>query len=363
MVAGPYEQPVLPVVREGLRWVPYPANAVEKHRALHAKLAKLRDWANESTFNRSEGQGRRGVIGAGFAFEKLLDLVGNERDGLRLFKLGTIYPAPERAIAEFLENCDAALVLEENEPYLEMQIKALAHGHRLQTRILGKLSGHVSREGELFRWQIQQALERFLGEFYPVKSYTRSEEAEERPGREDHCAGCPYPAILWALREVGHELDQELVLVGDPGCLAKAAHLLDAKYAMGSAAAVAQGMTRAELGGRALAIFGDSAFFHTGVTALINAVHNQTPILMIVLDNSATVTSGFQPNAGSGLDARGGAAPKLSIEGIARACGVEFSWIVGPDDGEEKLRATFREGIKYNGLGLIVVRKPCKKGQ
>ena len=80
---------------------------------------------------------------------------------------------------------------------------------------------------------------------------------------------------------------------------------------------------------------------------------------MVVLDNGATVTSGFQPNPGVGRDARGRPSPALSIARIAAACGVEFVRDVGPDARGPALRERFREALAHRGLGLLVVRTPC----
>jgi indolepyruvate ferredoxin oxidoreductase alpha subunit len=96
---------------------------------------------------------------------------------------------------------------------------------------------------------------------------------------------------------------------------------------------------------------------------ICNAVVNQSDILMIVLDNSATVTTGFQPNPGVPRDALGRPARALSIERIATACGVEFVRTVaqeepGPIPG---LDALFREALEHRGLALVVVRMPCSK--
>ena len=156
-------------------------------------------------------------------------------------------------------------------------------------------------------------------------------------------------------------MGQELVLVGDPGCLATVAERLDAKYAIGSAVGVANGISRAGIAGRAVALFGDSSFFHTTIPAICNAVANRSDILMIVLDNRATVTSGFQPNPGVGRDALGHPAPELSIERIAEACGVPYVRAVNADDPGSRLRETFREVLAYRGLALLVVRTLCDR--
>jgi indolepyruvate ferredoxin oxidoreductase, alpha subunit len=84
---------------------------------------------------------------------------------------------------------------------------------------------------------------------------------------------------------------------------------------------------------------------------------------MVVMDNGATVTSGFQTNPGVGRDALGRPAPALSIERIARACGVEWVRSVAPRDAEPAtdpaLRDAFREALARRGPALLVVRTPC----
>jgi indolepyruvate ferredoxin oxidoreductase alpha subunit len=357
---GPFGQPDLGLVREPWRFVPVPRNVVLKHRALHERLAALEPLANDTPFNRIEGTGEHGVIAAGFAYRKLRDVLGDERqENFHVLKLGVLYPLPHAVVTRFLERCREVLVLEENEPYLETQIKAAAYDGGCGARILGKQTGHVHREGELFRWQIQQALERFLPGFVPAHSYVEQNEAAERPPRENHCAGCRFGVIVDALREVAAGLGQNPVLIADPGCLTPFADRIDAKFAIGSAVGVAEGVVRAGIGQRAVALFGDSSFFHTTLPAIVNAVHQGSDILMVVLDNGATVTSGFQPHPGVGRDARGRPAPALDIERIARACGVEDVHTVGPDNLVSQLRPLFHEGMIRRGLRLIVARSPC----
>jgi indolepyruvate ferredoxin oxidoreductase alpha subunit len=358
---GPFPQPDLGLVRETWRFVPVPRNVVEKHRALHERLTFMEKWADESPFNRIEGDGERGIIAAGFAHRKLLDVLGDApRDDVRVLELGVLFPLPRGIVGRFLAGCREVLLLEENEPYLETQIKALAHDLGSAVRILGKATGHTRREGELFRWQIQQALTRFLPGFVPGRTYLEADEASERPPRENYCAGCRFGAIVDALKEAAARLGQDPVLVGDPGCLAAVGDRLDAKFAIGSAVGVADGLARVGIRERAVALFGDSSFFHTTMPAIANAVHHGSDILMVVLDNGATVTSGFQPNPAQPRDALGRPAPALDIEGIARAIGLESVITVGPDDLDSRLPEVFREGLTRRGLALIVVRTPCE---
>jgi indolepyruvate ferredoxin oxidoreductase alpha subunit len=130
---------------------------------------------------------------------------------------------------------------------------------------------------------------------------------------------------------------------------------LDAKYAIGSAVGVADGLSKVGIGERAVAIFGDSAFFHTSFPAICNAVHNRSDILMIILDNKATATSGFQPHPGVARDAMGRNAPALDIAPIVRACGVKNIHTVEKDKIDSTLKEIFQASLCKPELTLIIV--------
>lgn len=353
----PYREVDLGLVREPFRFVPVPKNAVKKHRALHQRIEAMSEWADSSPFNRTTGAGVKGIVGAGFAHAKLLDVVGYEHPGeFRLFKLGVLYPLPRKIITEFLKDCDEVLIVEEIDPFAEIHIKAIAHDNGCPTKIYGKQSNHLSREGELFRWQIQRALMEFIPEFVPKREYLKEKETEEKPEKENYCADCNYDKILDKLEEAAESLGQKPVLIGDPGCLVTVADRLDAKYALGSAVSTADGMSKAGVDERVVALFGDSSFFHTTLPAICNAVYNQSKILMVVLDNKATAASGFQVNPGVGRDALGREAPALDIEQIARACGVKHVYTSDPGDLDSTLKETFRKALSHNDLTLIIIQ-------
>jgi len=352
-----YQEVNLGLVREPWRFVPVPKNAVDKHRALHERIEAMSDWVNSTPFNMMSGQGTQGIVGVGFAYRKLLDVVGDKQpEEFRLLKLGILYPPPRKIISQFLEECQEVLILEEIEAYMETQIKAIAHDTGCPVKILGKQSRHLSREGELFRWQIQQVLTKFIPDFVPSRDYSKEREAEERPKKEDYCADCGYDKILDKLEEAAMSLGQKPVLVGDPGCLVTVADRLDAKYALGSSVGIADGLNKAGVKERAVAIFGDSSFFHTAIPAICNAAYYRSNILMVILDNKATASSGFQANPGVGRDAMGRETLALDIEQIARACGVKKVYTSGPNDIDSTLTETLREALSYNDLALLIIR-------
>ncbi|MFC2168547.1 thiamine pyrophosphate-dependent enzyme [Acidobacteriota bacterium] len=343
--------------KESFRFVPVPNNAVEKHRELHQRLEEFGEWSENTPFNRSHGSGKKGIIGAGFAFQKLQDVIGNSPlKELRLLKLGVLYPLPKKIIADFLRECQKVLIVEENEPYLEIQIKAIAQDIGCTTKILGKLDRHIHREGELFRWQIQEALFNFLPEFKFKARYSKDDEELERPEKENFCVECGYNDIIDRLEAAADSLGQKPVLVGDPGCLVTVADRLDAKYAMGSAVGVADGLNKSGLDKKVIALYGDSSFFHSSIPAICNAVHNRSHIMMVILDNAATAASGFQPHPGVGRNAMGEKAPSSDIAEIAQACGVKHIYTTRPENSFSDLDDKFKKALACEELSLVIVQ-------
>ncbi len=429
------------VAREPLRYVPYPGNAVAKHRDLHRRLDAAAAWVASAAFNRStlaipestarrsdaavrtrstgERQpgprlrsraapaasgtaprrsalavrtapppgadptpgtaraasdgaaaaergdrpgGRRGIVSSGFCTSKLNDVIGDGAgaagDKVGRLALGGVFPLPAAPLRAFLAAHDEVLVVEENEPYLEQRIAALAHAERLAVRVRGKLTGDVARCGELYRWQIVDALARFaphLAQGGQAAAYTADGEAAERPPRRDHCAGCPFDKLIDAVQAWLAGSGRDAWLVADPGCLVSEATRLGAKYAIGSAAAVAHGLQHA--GQDAVALFGDSAFFHAALPALCNAYAQGADLAVIVVDNAGAVTTGRQPHPGSGRTALGSPAPRLDMLALARACGASHAAQAGLED----LPAALPAALDGPGLRVLVVDAPCRE--
>jgi len=352
-------------VREPYRFVPYPGNAVEMHRKLHERLAAFETWADDASYNEIIGSGPQGIVASGFTYRKLRDVLGDAlRDDLRILKLGCLYPFPKGLIAQFLNGCEQVLVLEEIDPYVENQLKAAAFELGYSGSIRGKASRDVNWEGELFRWQIQDALERYIPGFKPERTYLAENESSERPAKADHCARYHYEDILDLLLQVANELDQQPIIIADPGCMVKVADQLDAKFAIGSAVALASGINKAGIDEKVIAFFGDSAFFHSALPAICNAAYNQSDVLIVMLDNRGAASTGLQPTPGVGADALGDPAPKLDIPEIARACGVDFIQCFGADALEAELRQGIESGLGYRGLAMLIFEiNPNPSGQ
>jgi len=346
----------LGVTREPYRFVPYPGNAVEMHGKLHKRLDTFRSWTEQASYNQIIGSGPKGILASGFAYRKLLDVLGDDqRDELRILKLGCLYPIPKQIMAQFMDGCEQILVLEEIDPFVENCLKATAFEFGFRGRIRGKESQDVNWEGELFRWHIQQSLERYLFEFKPAFKYLPEGEGSERPIKINHCAKYPYEDVLDLVLQVAGELDDQPIIIADPGCMVKVAEQLDAKFAIGSTVALASGGSKVGIDEKIIAFIGDSAFFHSAIPAICNAAYNQSEMLIVLLDNRGAASTGLQPTPGVGADALGNPAPKLEIPEIARACGVEFVQCFAADASEEELRQGIATGLRYEGLAMLLV--------
>lgn len=358
------ERPVLvPFQRGPGRWISVPTTAVSFHKRLHDRNKALSEEFETSDFNRESGNGRYGLIAAGFVHTKLMTVLERSAiSDLSVFKLTTLWPLPARHLTEFLKSVDQVLVLEENEPFIETHLKVLAHDASLQIPIHGKLDRFVAREGELFRWQIADALGLFLPGFRPTQPFTPEDEMKSMPSLSGLPSDCPYTPVFEILRELGDELGVAPVYVVDPGCAIKINtppfEMLDIKYSMGSSIGIASGLVLAGVGDPVVAVVGDSDFFHLAANALFNVAHQGSNLLILILDNSTTALSGFQPFPNletPGADRR--LAP-LQIEAVVRAVPVASVETIDPWQREMATDA-LRRGLTGVGVRVIVARQPC----
>jgi len=345
-------------IREKDRWISTTFNVLENHKNLHDKLDRMAQQFGSSAFNSVVNvSGKQHIIAAGFAYSKLMESLGAEMGEFAVLKLGTINPLPRDMIANFLSTAKRVIVLEDNEPYVENKVKAIAHDKNLNVKVLGKTTGHVAREGELSKEDIVHSLASSIQ--HPASSIQKSVSEETR---KTFCDGCPYTPTFEALSQVIEELGEEPVIIAEPGCGVKLNappfEMLDVKYSMGSAIGIASGLAHARAKIKPIAVCGDSSFFHTGVNGLINVVGNRANIFIMVLDNSVTALTGYQPHPGTGRDTRGNETQPIDIAEIAKACHVPFVTVVDPDE-PETMKSAFRKGLTSDKLSLVVVRKPC----
>ena len=356
--------------REFMRWVVLPINVVPHHRRLIQRLEEVqtRFEDEDSPFNGVDGDGSQGVIAAGFAYQKLSDLLGGAiPSGLRVLRLGTFHPLPVDRVTAFLQTVESVLVLEETAPLIERAVRAVAQGAGLTLPIYGRDTGHVPRAGELFAPHIAVALNRFLPH---LTLPTEGESERPRPSQQPLCDGCPYVPTFDTLTEVIEQLGgrDEVIIVGDPGCMVRAQlppyELLDVKHSLGSsigmAAGIALSLSKRGVKKQVIALCGDSSFLHSGFSGLVDAVRVGATMLVLILDNGTTALSGGQPHPASRMDARGKPQRAVDLAALAREAGAREVCVVDLDRGED-IRAALEMGIGFDGVAVVIARGRCPR--
>jgi len=352
--------------REFMRWVVLPINVVPYHRRLIQRLDEVQARFENSPLNGMDGDGSQGVIAAGFAYQKLSNLLGGTvPPGLRFLRLGTFYPLPTGRVTTFLRTVESALVLEETAPLVERAVRAAAQGAGLTLPVYGRDTGHVPPTGELFAPHIAVALNRLLPR---LALPADGESGRPRPSRQPLCDGCPYISAFDALTEVIEQLGgrDEVIVVGDPGCMVRAQlppyKLMDVKNSLGSsigmAAGVALSSSKRGVGKRVVALCGDSGFLHSGFSGLVDAARIGATMLVLLLDNGTTALSGGQPHPASRVDARGRPQRAVDLAALAREAGAGKVRLVDLDHGED-IRAAIEMGMDFDGVAVVIARGRC----
>ncbi|MCL6639207.1 MAG: indolepyruvate ferredoxin oxidoreductase subunit alpha [Firmicutes bacterium] len=345
-------------------WVIFPSLSARKHPWLNAQQEKARSIFSRSPFNQLmiEDGTRLGVIAAGLSFNYVMEAL--ESAGLKasVLKIGTPYPLPAEPVLELFRHADRVLVVEEQEPVVEDQVIALAWKHRLPAEISGKHDGLVPREGEFNVDRVRSALLRFFGqERGPAAVQSGAASPPPLPLRTPVlCAGCPHRASFYLFKEAAKGLDA--VFTGDIGCYTLGAmpplSAMDTCLCMGAGVTIAAGLHHVEPQRKQVAFLGDSTFFHSGVSGLVNAVYNRAGIVVVILDNSTTAMTGHQPHPGLPRTALGQNKNPIDIGRVVRALGVEFVREVDPFD-PEKAFAVAREALLFPGPAVVIMKREC----
>jgi len=281
-----------------------------------------------------------------------------------ILKLGMTNPLLEKMIAKFLKSHRKVIVVEELEPYLEMQVKAIAKDYAPNINVYGKTSErYFPREGELSVRSVSAGLAKITGRKSPINFGLIDERyakvMSELPRRPPIlCAGCPHRASFYIIKKVGGE---KALYPTDIGCyalgIAPPLSVGDIMICMGASLGTAQGISRVT-GLSTIAVLGDSTFFHAALPGLVNAVYNNSRVVLAVLDNSTTAMTGHQPHPGTGLTGMGSPAEKVSIEKVAEGCGVKYVKVVNPFEVKEASEV-LKGALKHSGPSVVVFRAAC----
>jgi indolepyruvate ferredoxin oxidoreductase alpha subunit len=346
--------------KDPLNLVPVPMVARRLHVELLGKIEKLREEANGSTFNYVIGQGPWGVVTSGVSYNYVMDAIRELEctEQVQVLKLGMTYPCPDELCLDFLNKVEQVLVVEELEPFLEEMLKVTAQEQGLTLRIKGKSDELLPRYFEFDPVQIKSAVARYFGlNYQPPKVETVSNLPQRPPNL---CAGCPHRATYYSVRKA--LANDGGIYPSDIGCytlgLLPPLEAADFLLCMGSSVSSAGGFSKAQ-DRPVVAFIGDSTFFHSGITGLINAVQNDHDFILVILDNGTTAMTGQQPHPGVELTPEGRRPPKVDIEAVVRGCGVDRIEVVNPLHVEKTIAAVNQMIEGERGVKVIVSKSPC----
>lgn len=330
----------IPYEKDIAKHVMMPANAMKRHAIIEDKMKELAEAANELSLNRVEMRDTKiGVITSGIPYLYVREALPEAS----VLKLGMVNPLPEKMIREFAQKVDKLYVIEELDPMIETQVRAMGIqcvGKEAFT-LLGEYSANMIKKVVLNQ-QIQ------------VKT------PAQVPGRPPIlCPGCPHRSVYYVMKKLG------IHAAGDIGCYTLGAvpplGVVDSCICMGASISSLHGIEKAtghDFIENWVAVIGDSTFMHTGVNSLMNMVYNKATGTVVILDNSTTGMTGHQDHAATGLTLQKEPTYAISIPGICRAMGIEHVYEINAFDLEQ-LEKTLKEETRRPEISVIITKTPC----
>lgn len=408
-------------VKDSNKWVIFPRLSNANHKMIEARNPVIGDDFSSYRFNllhREEKETVQGIITHGISYEFVMEAL-NGYKGARVIKISTPNPTPEKLMLQFMDGLNEVMAVEELDPVLEQELMLLCGKHHLNVDIRGKLTGDVQCAGENSVESVRKVLEAYLGA--PYIEYMESldeasdgavdaavdEASDEAAGAASDgavdaasdeaagassdmaagaaplpvpplpirppvlCAGCPHRASFYAVKRAMEKLNQELsdgqepvegIYCGDIGCYtlgnAKPLDMVDTCLCMGAGITMAQGMQRVEPHKRYFSFVGDSTFFASGLTGIVNAVYNEANLTLCILDNSTTAMTGHQPHPGTGHTMMGQVVEKVDITKVLEGIGIKHIRTVDALDLKQCVD-TVLEFSALNGVKAVIFKAPC----
>lgn len=347
-------------VKDSKRWVIFPKLSYANHAKIEVRNEEI---SNEFSSNErnviTAGDVRKGIVAQGISYANVKDILDNsEGDKPALLKISTPFPFPEELACEFLKGVDEVLVVEELDPYIERHLLLVCGKYGINVKITGKLTGSVARSGENMPDLVQKYINEFMGWESASCALPETPELPVRP--PVLCAGCPHRASFYAVKKAMK--GKETIFAGDIGCYtlgnAMPLDMVDTCLCMGAGLGIAQGVGRVKPDTKCFAFVGDSTFFASAITGVVNAVYNQADMTLVVLDNSTTAMTGHQPHPGTGHTMMGEFTDKIDIENILRGIGVETVVKQDPFKLGEAVE-TVKKVADEPGVKAIIFEAPC----
>lgn len=333
------------------QWVLMPVNSKMRYPRLLEDYEKLKKVSATSPFNKYiDGSDHSlGIIASGIAFNYLNELFP-EGVPFPVLKISQ-YPLPVDMLKRLSEENDSILIIEEGQPFIEESFRGSLN---LRPNVFGKLDGYLPRTGELTPDSVREALLKL----YPDMEILKKEPVRGVPDVVMRrppalCQGCGHRDVYHALNDVMKEYDNPKVF-GDIGCYTlgwlSPFNAIDTTVDMGASITMAKGAADA---GQfpAISVIGDSTFTHSGMTGLLDAINEDSNIVVIISDNLTTGMTGGQDSQGTG-----------KIEDICIGLGAKPEHVRTIDSlpkNHDEIMVLLKEEIDYKGLSVVVCRREC----
>jgi indolepyruvate ferredoxin oxidoreductase alpha subunit len=339
--------------KEKNNWMLLPAFARKNYAALISKQKIFEEWSFQHPVNKLTGGAKGGLavitsgLGGNYYEENLHDfLAARKKHGKKApprLHIGA-YPLPEKKIRKLCENADEVLVIEEGQPFIAGKLFGIAGGSVKPVIQCGELDPDNVRET--------------LG--LPPRKGLHLKTMELPPRPPQLCHGCPHADSYDTIKKVAAALDPrpghpDVSVNSDIGCYSLGAappySVPESIVCMGAAVGMARGAAEAGLK-YSLGVIGDSTFIHSGITALIDAVEADTPMTLVILDNSSVAMTGCQPTI----------LPSENLSRLLLGCGVKREHLLELEAKKhliEENAAKLKAEVEYRGLSVVIFKREC----
>jgi len=344
------------------KFVMLPVNALPRHGAMEERLLKLAEYAETFPLNTITWADRKiGIITSGISYNYAKEVFPEAS----VLKLGMSWPLPKKLIKQFADGVEKVVVIEELDPFLEDNIKAM--GISVTGKdvfpVIGELNTRIVSETSLGAG--------LLAETEAVETLDPATGLPKRPPLL--CPGCPHTAAYFTLNVLGQRnklvdpnntepQEPKIVITGDIGCYTLGAlaplNAIDTTACMGAGIGQAIGMEKAGEKNKIVAVIGDSTFLHSGMTGLLDAVYNKAHITVMILDNRTTAMTGHQEHPGTGKTAQGEQTYAVDLEQLVRGIGVQDVKVIDAFD-VKALRNGIRAATNSEEVSVVIVRGAC----
>ena len=324
------------------KYVMVPINARARRVEVEKRMQLLRNFSETFPENKMElNSPEIGIITAGIPYHYAKDVFPD----FSYLKLGMVHPLPVRMIRDFASRVKKLYVIEELDPFIEEQVKAMG------IEVTGKDIFPYTNEFD--PGVVEQAIKG------KVKKSVDLPTMAIPPRPPNLCPGCPHRGLFYVLGKL------KAFVTGDIGCYTlsymKPLEGLHSCVCMGASVGMAHGMSKAlkEKGkGKIVGVIGDSTFIHSGITPLLNMAYNKGDAVIVIADNRTTAMTGMQEHPATGFTLQGEQTKQLDFATLAAALGVESVRIIDPYD-IKMTRIVMKEELNKSGPSVVISNRPC----